>query len=192
LQLKPDFVPALVARADLRLRSHDAAGAGADLDGADNAAPRESNVRLLMGELYLRAGMFAPAVAQFEIWMQAHADDAHLGDALAGSCWARAMWGQDPHRALSDCNAALRQRPNGPRILEGRALSRLRLGDAEKSISDFDAVLTQQPKNAGALYGRGLAELRKGLTKRAQADMAAAAALEPNIAQQVKQRGLVP
>ena len=49
LELKPDDLAALEVRAQLRLRLHDIAGANADLEAADRAAPKEADIRFFLG-----------------------------------------------------------------------------------------------------------------------------------------------
>lgn len=192
LELEPNDVPALVTRAELHLAEHDAAAARSDLNAADRSAPPQADVRRVMGGLYLRLELFAAAVAQYDSWIAAHAQDARSGEALSGRCRAQASAGIDLERALADCNAALELRPGDPDVLNGRGIARLRLGRWAKAMADFDAVLRVQPQNAGARYGRGIGELRRGMTRQGRADIAAAAALQPRIAEQAGMRGLVP
>jgi tetratricopeptide (TPR) repeat protein len=192
LQLAPGDVPALVARAEIRIARRDDSAAGADLDAADHFAPKESDMRLLIGDLDIRAGRFAPAIAQLDLWIENHPDDSRKADALNGRCWARALWVQDLHKALSDCNTAVRMRPGMADFLDSRALVELRLGDLAKSIEDDDAALSLQPKNAWLLYCRGVAELRAGRKAAGRADIAAAADLRPDIAQLGRARGVTP
>jgi tetratricopeptide (TPR) repeat protein len=95
-------------------------------------------------------------------------------------------------KALDDCNAALKLRPNTLHFLDNRGLVRLRLGDFERAIADYDVVIKEQPKDAWALYGRGLSKLRKGNTAEGNADIAAATGIEPRIADQAKYFRLAP
>jgi tetratricopeptide (TPR) repeat protein/predicted aspartyl protease len=192
LKLKPDHVPSLMMRAELRLDGRDPSSAAADLDAVDRIAPKESDVRLGLGNLYLRSGRFASAIAQFDSWLPAHYDDARRFEGLSGRCRSRALLGQDLPKALSDCNDALKVHPGAPGALDSRGLVRLRMGDFDKSIADYDAALSLQPKLAWALYGRGLDELHKGMTSQGQADIAAATALQPMIANQGQHVGLTP
>jgi tetratricopeptide (TPR) repeat protein/predicted aspartyl protease len=192
LKLNPDDVSALVARAELRVIGRDNAQAKADLDAADQFAPKEADVRFFIGALYARAGMFALAVAQYDLWIAAHSQDVRMAEAMNGRCWARALWGQDLAKALSDCNTALKLTPNSARALDSRGLVRLRMGDFDKSIADYDAALRLQPKIAWSLYGRGLDKLRRGMTTEGQTDIAAATALQPLIAEEARKHGIGP
>jgi tetratricopeptide (TPR) repeat protein/predicted aspartyl protease len=192
LKLKPNDVSALVARAELHLMGRENALAKADLDAADQFAPKEADIRFFMGALYSRAALFAPAVDQYDLWIAAHRSDVRIAEGMSGRCWARALWGQDLDKALTDCNAALKLNPTAAGALNGRGLVRLRMGDLNKSIADYDAALKLQPKNVWALYGRGLDELRKGMTAQGQNDIAAATVLQPLIAEEAKARGIVP
>jgi len=181
-----------VARAELRVIGRDNAQAKADLDAADQFAPKEADVRFFIGALYARAGMFALAVAQYDLWIAAHSQDVRMAEAMNGRCWARALWGQDLAKALSDCNTALKLTPNSARALDSRGLVRLRMGDFDKSIADYDAALRLQPKIAWSLYGRGLDKLRRGMTTEGQTDIAAATALQPLIAEEARKHGIGP
>ncbi len=192
VKLKPDHVPALVARAALRLGARDPSAAAADLDVVDHAVPKDSDVRLALGNLYGRAGRLESAIAQFNLWLVDRGDNPHRGDAYFGRCRARALLGRDLSKALSDCNDAVRLSPKAARGLDTRALVRLRMGEFDKSIADYDAALSLAPKLAWSLYGRGLDELHKGMTAAGQADIAAATALQPQLPQEAQRYGLVP
>lgn len=194
IRLKPDDADALIARATLRAGHHDAADAVvADLDAADRALPKEAQQHLRIGELYNYAGRPAAAVVQYSKWIDSHSpDDMSAPAARNGRCWSRALTGESLDLALSDCNAALRRRPDTPDFLDSRGLVYLRQGNYDKAIEDYDAALRREPKIAWSLYGRGLARLHKGLTAPGQADIAAATALEPEIAAQAKAYGIAP
>jgi tetratricopeptide (TPR) repeat protein len=192
LKLMPDHIPALISRAELRLVFHDSSSAAADLDQAARVAPKKSDERMTIGDLYTRIGRFASAVTQYDLWIAAHPKAAGAPAALEARCWARALWGKELRKALSDCNAALRLRQDTPGALDSRGLVELRLGQFAQSIQDYDAALAAQPKNAWLLYARGVAELRSGREAAGHSDMNAATALQPQIVDVGRQRGLTP
>lgn len=196
IKLKPDHVPALLARAEVRLVNKDVPRATEDLNAADRAAAREADARLRMASAYMRAHLVASAVAQLDLWIAAHSEDARMSGALNERCWARGLLGQDLAKALEDCNSALRRTDKADviraRVLNARGLVRLRLGDYDKSIADYDASLTLRPKDAWALYGRGVDKLRRGKTGEGKADMAAATALFAPIADAFQENGIHP
>jgi len=192
LVLASNDTPALLIRAQLRLAGRDNAGAIADLDASARSIEKESDARLLIADLYRRAGALGPSLAQYDLWIKAHPEDARQGMALTGRCWVRGLSGENLDRALADCDAALKRLPKSPGALDARGLVRFRQGDLDRSIADYDAALGLQPKSAWTLYGRGLAEARKGMTAQAKADIAAAAVLEPRVGQQAAARGLTP
>lgn len=196
IKLKPDHVPALAARAELQLSEKETPQAVADLDAADRAAGKGSDVRLRMAFSYMRADLAAAAVSQLDLWIAAHGEDARMAGALNERCWARALLGQDLPKALDDCNSALRRIDKTDiiraRALDARGLVRLRLGDYDKSIADYDASLALRPKDAWALYGRGVDKLRRGQTSEAQVDMAAAASVYAPIADTFVKHGIHP
>jgi tetratricopeptide (TPR) repeat protein len=187
-------VPALVARARLRAE-HDEPGTEliADLEAADRAAPKEADVRLQLGDLYQYAGVYPAAVSEYSKWIDSHnRDEIQMPRAMNSRCWARALSGQELDLALSDCNSALRLRPNAAALLDSRGLVYLRQGNYDRAIADYDAALRLEPKIAWALYGRGLSKLKKGQTAAGQADIAAATALAPKIAEDAARHGISP
>jgi tetratricopeptide (TPR) repeat protein/predicted aspartyl protease len=192
LLLKPDNLEALVARASLRHARDESAGAIADLNTAAEVSAKEANVRLDLGMAYESLERFPEAIAQFDLWIAVHPEDARLAVALNGRCRARALLGQQLDRALSDCTHALWATPNYVDALTSRGMVRLRLGDYKKSIGDYNEALKLKPDTAWALYGRGLAKLRLGSNADAQADIAAARRLQPNIAEAAARYALAP
>ena len=192
LALAPDYVPALVARAELRLAGHDTAGATADLDATAKAAAPQADVRLRLADLYLRAEAFAPAAAQYDLWIAAHPDDSRRAEALNGRCRVRALSGRDLDKALADCDAALKLDARNPTVFDSRGLVRVRLGNLDGAIADFDAALALQPKSAWSLYGRGVAETKKGMVSEGKADIAAATALRPLLPEEARRQGIGP
>jgi tetratricopeptide (TPR) repeat protein/predicted aspartyl protease len=196
IKIKFDHVPALAARAELRLQNGDAVAAVEDLEAADRAAAKEADVRFRLGLDYQHADLMPQSAAQFDLWIAAHGDDARLGQALGNRCWAKALLGQDLKTALKDCDSALgrigKKNTGSAAILLSRGVVRLRLGDYDKAIADFDAALALRPKSAWSLYGRGIAEIRRSKAVEGQADLTAAAAIWPSIADDFAKRGITP
>ena len=196
LKLKPNSLPTLVARAQLLLQRGDNDLAAADLDAANAIAPRGADERYQMAHAYERADRLAPAIAQLTLWIDSHADDARLPDALNSRCWIRALQGADLMLAVKDCNAALRRAdkssPFYAKVADSRGLVFLRMGDYDKSIADYDASLKINAKNAWSLYGRGIDKLRKQEAADGDADIAQATAVWPRVVEEFKRRGIVP
>ncbi len=113
-----------------------------------------------------------------------------IPEARNSRCRARALWGHELDKALADCNAAVKARPDTAAFLDSRGLARLRLGDLDKSIADYDASLKLAPRTAWSLYGRGLARLRKGSSADGEADIAAARAIAPHIEDEARKYDL--
>jgi tetratricopeptide (TPR) repeat protein len=106
IKIKFDHVPALAARAELRLRNGDAGAAVTDLEAADQAAAKEADVRYRLGLDYQHVDLMPQSVAQYDLWIASHADDARLGAALANR-----MLGQGITRTGSEeCPEGLRLR----------------------------------------------------------------------------------
>jgi tetratricopeptide (TPR) repeat protein len=192
LKLKPDDIDALLSRARLHLGAHGISAASADLQAADRLAASQANVRLEIADAYSQADLLEPAIAQYDLWIASHPEDATLSRAKNGRCWARALLGSDLDKALKDCNDAIRMIDKSPAMLDSRGLVLLRLGRYDKSIADYDASLALNPRNAWSLYGRGIDRLRKGLAAEGQADIAAAIAIRPTIADDAKKHGITP
>ena len=193
LTLKPDHVPALVWRGERRVHEHNEAGALADLDAADHAAAPQADNRLAMGEIYIQGHQFAPAVAQYNLWIAYHDDDARLVWAYSMRCRARALLGEELDKALADCNKALHWDSKNSVALDSRGLIRLRQGDFGRAVSDYSDALKLQPGNPWSLYGRGIAQERqKNTAAMSPGDMAAATALAPHIFDEFKKLGLTP
>ena len=194
LSTAPHNVDALMLRARFKLND-DGSGDPAiavDLDAVDRAAAPAADERLILARLYTQAALPARAIPQFDLWIRNHPDDVRRPEALNGRCWARALAGIDLPAALSDCNAALRQRPGGTSILDSRAMVELRMGDLDKAIRDYDAVIAKQPNAAWSLYGRGIAKQRKGDAAGGKADLEASAKTAPKLADRAKALGITP
>ena len=194
IKLKPDNPDALIARAGMRIGRHaPAAEVTADLEAASRALPKEGEMHLQIGHLYDSVGQQAAAASEYSKWIDSHPrDNLLMPGALNARCWSRALSGQNLEQALSDCNAALRMKPNTAQFLDSRGLVHLRQNDYDRAIADYDAALRLQPRIAWSLYGRGLAKLHKGLTAEGQADIAAAGALQPKIAEHAASYGIKP
>ncbi len=196
LKLKPDDVDALVSRAELSLQGGDRLRARADLDAADAVASKQADVRYAMARAYQGAGLPDAAIAQYDLWVTWHAEDARMPEALNSRCWVRALTGIDLVLAFKDCNAALKRAdkssPLYARIANSRGLVLLRMGDYDKSISDYDAALKISPKNPWSWYGRGIDKLRKQKISEGQADIAQATSIWPKIAEEFNRHGIAP
>jgi tetratricopeptide (TPR) repeat protein/predicted aspartyl protease len=196
LQLKPDHVLALLARSDLRMQKGDKAGAEADLDAANAAAPKEDAVHFSLAAGYLRLEQFPRAVEQYDLWIGSHPLDAKLYGALSWRCRARALGGIDLQRALQDCNQALKHAakssPFYAETADSRGLVWLRLGDYDKSIADYDASLKIAPRDAWSLYGRGIDKMRAKKTSEGEADIAQARAISADIGDTFGRYGILP
>ncbi len=183
-----------MTRAQLRINMRNIPEASADLDKVDKLVAKQADERFELGLEYLRAGLAPPTIAQFDIWIAAHGEDARMAIALSARCKARAMQGQDLTAALKDCNAAISRsgKLQNPDFLDNLALVRFRLGDYDKSIGEYDAAVKIRPKNAWTLYGRGLAKLKKNDRSGGEADLAEAVSIAPAVAEAYQRMGLSP
>jgi tetratricopeptide (TPR) repeat protein/predicted aspartyl protease len=194
IKLKPDNAEALIGRASLRVsRGAPASEVTRDLEAAARALPKQAEMHLRIGSLYDAVDQPAAAVSEYSKWIDSHPrDNLLMAGALNSRCWSRALSGQELEQALTDCNVALRMKPNTSDFLDSRGLVYLRQSNYDKAIADYDAALRLEPKIAWSLYGRGLAKLHKGLTAEGQADIAAATALQPQVAEHAAGFGITP
>ncbi len=200
LLLNPEYVDALLTRAFLYLDSdqpqESRARANTDLQAADRLLAREADQRAQLATSYVVLDQFALAIAQLDMWLDAHRDDAKRGSELNERCWARALWGQDLERAEADCNTALKLRAKESNeyaaVLDSRGLVRLRRGNYSGAIADYDAALARRPHLVWSLYGRGIAKMRLGKSAEGQADLAAASAESADITKRASGYGIVP
>jgi tetratricopeptide (TPR) repeat protein len=194
IKLKPDDVPTLVARAELRAsRREPAAVVTADLDAADHAAPRQSDVRIRLGDLYEYEENLPDAIGQYSTWIEAHErDEFSMPRVLNSRCWARALMGQELDRALADCNKALHLKPDTAAFLDSRGLVYLRQGNYERAITDYDASLKLRANAPWVLYCRGIAKQRKGPPGAGKTDMDTALAQQPGLAARAAKYGINP
>lgn len=186
IELAPGDPAARLTRAQLRLGARDPAGAQADLKAAGDVLSPSADSRLRLAGLYTAADLYEPALVNYDLWLQSHPEDSGRASAFNGRCWTRALLNRDLDQALSDCNAALRMRPNEAKYLDSRALVRLRRGDLDKALADYDAALATQPRNAWSLYARGVVQRRLGKADKADADRALALSLSPQVAERAK------
>jgi tetratricopeptide (TPR) repeat protein/predicted aspartyl protease len=196
LRLKPNHILALLARGELRMQTGDKAGAEADLDAANAAAPKEDAVHFSLAAGYMRLEQFPRAIEQFDLWIASHPLDAKLYGTLNLRCRARALGGIDLQGALQDCNQALshavKSSPFYADVADSRGLVWLRLGDYDKSVADFDACLKIAPRDAWSLYGRGIDKMRAKRTSEGEADIAQAKAISADIGDTFGRYGILP
>jgi tetratricopeptide (TPR) repeat protein len=196
LSLKADFQQAHIDRAEIYLVQKKAPEALADLDAVDRAAAPQADLRLTLAGLYAGADAFAPAIAQYDLWIENHPRDSRFVAALASRCLMRVFQNQDLAAGLADCDRASKlvnlRLPDNASLFANRGMVRLRQGEYAKAIEDFDDALKLQPKNALALYGRGVAKSRRDRNNSGQSDIDAAEVLAPKMTEHYQRYGIAP
>jgi len=196
LDIKPDYLQALMLRSDLRYRAGDKTGAAADIDAAEHLAPKESANRMQIAYMYGNLGRMPEAVAQWDLWIASHTQDAGLPEALSERCWTKAVALRDLDHALADCNRALRLRPDFAPFLEARALLKFRRGEYRESLADYDSAQKLDSKPHGNAvwthYVRGLDLLKLGRAAEGQAEIDAATKLRPKVVEDLGKYGIGP
>jgi tetratricopeptide (TPR) repeat protein/predicted aspartyl protease len=190
LAIDPNDIDSRLMRARMRLAARDPDGAGEDIRLLDTELSPSAGERLQLAAMAEGAGLLDLAVANRDAWLKAHPEDALRPTALNGQCWSLAQLNRDLNKALDDCNAALRARPNTAAYLDSRGLVRLRLGDLRGALADYNAALTAQPGNAWTLYMRALVKLKTGDSTGAEADRRAALAIAPHVGDRAVKLGL--
>ena len=140
------------------------------------------------GAAYQRKGDFARAAADYGAVTRLQPNNI---DAWSARCWVRAVSPGQTQQALSDCNQALKIKPDAADVLDTRGFIYLKLGQTDNAIKDYDAALKLDPRLAGSLYGRGVAKFRKG-DRSSITDIAAAKAIKSDIAEEFSRYGLRP
>jgi tetratricopeptide (TPR) repeat protein len=195
-QLKADFLPAYVSRAQIQVSKDNKSAALLDLKSADKLASAQADLRFDLGGVFTQLDLFPEAIAQYQLWMDNHPNDSRIGWALMGRCYDRVMANQDLSGAMNDCNAVMRRSdkhdPNYASALVGRAAVHMRMGEYGKVIEDSSDALKLDPKKASALYLRGVAEARKGKKDDGDKDLAASKELDPKLAERYAKRGIAP
>ncbi|WP_216839162.1 DUF3857 domain-containing protein [Caulobacter sp. S45] len=160
----------------------------ADCEQALRDAPHSLGLRMDRIVLLHRLGRDAEADKALDV---AEADDRDPGS-LNSICYSLAVQQMHLERALADCDAALKLRPDDAATLDSRGFVLMRLGRDGEALKAYDAALKINPDEANSLYGRGLVKGRLGQTADSKRDIAAALALGPIIADNFKRMGLSP
>jgi len=195
IQLKTDFLPAYIPRAELELSKADLPAALADLETVDHLAPKQADLRYSLGVIYQRIDHLPEAIAQYGLWIDAHPKDARTSTAVSRRCYVRALAGQDLPDAINDCDRALRTSDRSniayANLWVERALVRIRMGEYGKAIGDCNDALKMSPKNALALYVRAVAEMRNNKKSESEADLKSARQIDSTIGQSLARYGFI-
>jgi uncharacterized caspase-like protein len=148
--------------------------------------PNDENLYYKRGQYFASKNAWKLALADLDQAVTLDGKDVH---ALNNRCFVHAVVG-DLQSALSDCNAALKQRPFFVDALDSRGLVFLKMNLYPNALADFDAALKLNAKLASSLYGRGLARRRTGQPAPGAADLQAAAQIDPDIAAEFKSWGV--
>ena len=189
LKLDPSDPDYLNSRAAAYEAKKDVDRALADYNEAIKTSPNSIYAYNNRGAVYQRKGDFARAAADYGEVTKLQPNNI---DAWSARCWVRAISSGQTQQALSDCNAALKIKPDAADVLDTRGFVYLKLGQTDNAIKDYDAALKLDPKLAGSFYGRGLAKTRKGDRSGGTADLTAAKAIKSDIAEEFARYGLRP
>lgn len=93
--------------------------------------------------------------------------------------------------ALSDCSAAINQRPSHALAYQNRGLVRRRLEDFQGSLQDYNIAIQIDPNSPDPFYNRGLTRQALDDIPGAMADFSQAIAIDPNYVFALYDRGLL-
>ena len=158
LRLDPSDPDYLNSRAAAYEAKKDIDRALADYNEAIKTSPNSIYAYNNRGAAYQKKGDFARAAADYGEVTRLQPNNI---DAWSARCWVRAISPSQTQQALSDCNTALKIKPDAADVLDTRGFVYLKLGQTDNAIKDYDAALKLDPKLAGSLYGRGIARTRK-------------------------------
>jgi tetratricopeptide (TPR) repeat protein len=152
--------------------------------GGIGSYSQRTNAFLLRGAAFARKGDKVNATADYQHAIRMADDSTVRADQPfwhTQRCWVRAVAGIDLDIALSQCNEALRLRPNLQAALDSRGFVYLRLRRYRDAIADYNAALKQNPRLPYSLLGRAVAKFHLGDNAGAKDDATAAEAIEPAI-----------
>jgi tetratricopeptide (TPR) repeat protein len=109
---------------------------------------------------------------------------------LSGSCFERAIWGQELDRALADCDAAVQLSPDNAHALDSRGFVHFRRNEFDAALADYQAALALGAPNT-SLFMRGVTRIRLGQTAAGERDVATAAARDPGVVSRFSGYGVV-
>ncbi len=157
----------LLLRSQAQAAMRDLTGAALSLGKAEQAAPKDVDIRIAQTRLLLANK--DPAGAERAI-DQAIAIDPKRGDALATKGQLRVAAGDLPG-GLTLMDQAVGVTPDLPAIRLERANLLMNMGDNAKAQSDVDAVLKAEPRNAPGIYLNGVLMIRAGKFADADAEL---------------------
>ncbi len=187
IALDPAYGDALVSRSAIHAADGREDLALVDLD-AVIAVQRDNPIAFYnRGYVHFSKKRYDLALADYD---RAIALDPKMGSAYGNRCLVRAITGDDPTKALSDCDVALQLMPTNPDVRETRGFICLKQGKPLDAILEYSAALSGDPNRTIALYGRGMAKIKAGQEREGTLDQAAALALNPAVSAQFSMYGL--
>lgn len=120
--------------------------------------PNSDELRLLLGNVYLRQRKFAAAEALYDDLLRAHADRAMARLGLAETAAAQGNW----RRAAEEFERVGRERQSAAALVRA-AQSRERAGDTDLARQTYEAALRLDPKDVVALNNLSWIYINKGM-----------------------------
>ena len=138
------------------------------------------------GQGYHRKRQFERAIQDFD---QAIRIYPQLAEAYNSRCYSTAKLNKELQRALSDCNIALRLKPNDAYALGSRGLVYKLMGEYDRAIEDLNRSISLNSSLAEVFYDRGHTYVFKREFERAIADFDQTIYRDPNFANAYLLRG---
>ena len=189
LAMEPDSTFALTARGSIYMSLKDYDKSLADLNAVLAKDPHDEQALNVRSLIYEKQRNYDAQIADLKVLA---ADDPTNAAWLNSLCWARAINGRDLDKAMEECNAAVKLKPDQMAFIDSRGMVNLRMGKLDAAIADYDSAIKLRPDSSSSLYGRGIAKKRKGMTKEANKDLAAARKIYPGVDAQFAPYGITP
>lgn len=187
--LQPDGPGILVTRAGLLIYYKEYDKAAADIATVLAADPRNVDALFAHASLMDARGDIDAEIADNDAVLALEPDNSQY---LNNACWVRATHKRDLDKALANCDASLKLKPNSAATFDSRGLVHLQRAEWDLALADYNAAITAEGKFGSALFGRGIAELRLGKTEAGNEDIASAKALYAGIDKKYAGYGIKP
>lgn len=189
LKLSPNNTGGLLQKARIERVTGKYDAALATLDSLEKQPSNTIDVSAQRAFVHVLMGKPSEAASLFAAVRGKAAKNATLLNEL---CWTEAQAAFELEKALADCDAALKLKPDASAYLDSAGLVLLRMGRYDDAVARYDRALAREPKQSASLYGRGIAKLRKGDAVAGNADVAAALKISASIASEFEEFGVKP
>ena len=187
-QLVPNDASYWVKLAEILELKQDFNGAVAALDKAKQCAPSDAQVASRLAVAEQLAGANKSAEIEYRRSLQLAPSDAST---LNNRAYFLAEHGANLDQALSDAEAAMRQLPGNPGVLDTLAWIYVKRNMNESAIAVLKKLVERYPHVSAFRYHFAMALYQKGETRQAKTELSAALGENPTTDEQLKIRELM-